>query len=73
MSYIYGIIQDALFRKSGIRSDNHQYFAKNHRGGVIGFILGLLGIDGGVFIVPLLIYILRVPTKIAAATSIFIQ
>ncbi|WP_369707405.1 TSUP family transporter [Desulfosarcina sp. BuS5] len=56
-----------------MRSDNHQYFAKNHRGGVIGFILGLLGIDGGVFIVPLLIYILRVPTKIAAATSIFIQ
>jgi len=39
---------------------------------VIGFIAGLLGIGGGVFIVPLLIYILRVPTKIAAATSIFI-
>ena len=39
---------------------------------VIGFMAGLLGIGGGVFIVPLLIYILRVPTKIAAATSIFI-
>ena len=39
---------------------------------VIGFIAGLLGIGGGVFIVPLLIYILRVPTKTAAATSIFI-
>ncbi len=41
-------------------------------GMVTGFISGLLGIGGGVFIVPLLIYILKVPTKIAAATSIFI-
>ena len=41
-------------------------------GMVIGFVAGLLGIGGGVFIVPLLIYILRVPTKTAAATSMFI-
>ncbi len=41
-------------------------------GMIIGFIAGLLGIGGGVFIVPLLIYVLRVPTKTAAATSIFI-
>jgi uncharacterized membrane protein YfcA len=39
---------------------------------IIGFAAGLLGIGGGVFIVPLLIYILKIPTKIAAATSIFI-
>ena len=39
---------------------------------LIGFMGGLLGIGGGVFIVPLLIYILRVPAKTAAATSIFI-
>ena len=38
----------------------------------IGFIGGLLGIGGGVFIVPLLIYVLKAPTKTAAATSIFI-
>ena len=41
-------------------------------GMIIGFMAGLLGIGGGVFIVPLLIYVLRVPTKTAAATSIFI-
>lgn len=41
-------------------------------GMVIGFVAGLLGIGGGVFIVPLLIYVLGVPTKTAAATSIFI-
>ena len=39
---------------------------------VIGFGAGLLGIGGGVFIVPLLIYVLRLPTKTAAATSIFV-
>jgi len=41
-------------------------------GTLIGFVAGMLGIGGGVFIVPLLIYILKVPTKTAAATSIFI-
>jgi uncharacterized membrane protein YfcA len=41
-------------------------------GMVIGVMAGLLGIGGGVFIVPLLIYVLKVPTKTAAATSIFI-
>lgn len=39
---------------------------------VIGFISGLLGIGGGVFVVPLLIYILKIPTRTAAASSIFI-
>lgn len=41
-------------------------------GGCIGFVGGLLGIGGGVFIVPLLIYVLKTPTKIAAASSTFI-
>lgn len=41
-------------------------------GFLIGFMGGLLGIGGGVFIVPLLIYMLKVPTKVAAASSIFI-
>ncbi len=39
---------------------------------IIGFIGGLLGIGGGVFIVPLLIYFLGIETKTAAATSIFV-
>ena len=38
----------------------------------IGFMGGLLGIGGGVFIVPLLIYVLKVPTKIAAASNTLI-
>ncbi|MFO7495848.1 MAG: sulfite exporter TauE/SafE family protein [Desulfobacterales bacterium] len=38
----------------------------------IGFMGGLLGIGGGVFVVPLLIYALKTPTKIAAASSTFI-
>lgn len=38
----------------------------------IGLVGGFLGIGGGVFVVPLLIYILKTPTKIAAASSTFI-
>ncbi len=41
-------------------------------GAFIGLIGGLLGIGGGVFIVPLLIYVVKTPTKIAAASSTFI-
>ena len=41
-------------------------------GTCIGLMGGLLGIGGGVFVVPLLIYVLKTPTKIAAATSTFI-
>ena len=41
-------------------------------GAGIGVIGGLLGIGGGVFIVPLLIYVLKTPTKIAAPSSTFI-
>ena len=41
-------------------------------GAGIGFTGGLLGIGGGVFVVPLLIYALKTPTKIAAASSTFI-
>jgi uncharacterized membrane protein YfcA len=50
----------------------HRVVGGGFIGLVIGFMGGMLGIGGGVFIVPLLIYILRVPTKVAAASSIFI-
>ena len=38
----------------------------------VGLMGGLLGIGGGVFIVPLLIFGLKMPARTAAATSIFI-
>ncbi|MFP4534012.1 MAG: sulfite exporter TauE/SafE family protein [Desulfobacterales bacterium] len=41
-------------------------------GACIGLMGGLLGIGGGVFVVPLLIYVLKTPTRIAAASSTFI-
>ena len=41
-------------------------------GACIGLLGGMLGIGGGVFVVPLLIYVLKTPTKIAAASSTFI-
>jgi uncharacterized membrane protein YfcA len=41
-------------------------------GACIGIMGGMLGIGGGVFVVPLLIYALKTPTKIAAASSTFI-
>ncbi len=39
---------------------------------VIGFMAGMLGIGGGIFVVPLLIYLLQVNPRTAAATTAFI-
>ncbi len=39
---------------------------------VIGFLGGMLGIGGGVFVVPLLIYFIGISTRTAAASSAFI-
>ena len=38
----------------------------------IGFIAGLLGIGGGIFIGPLLILMLKLPVKVSVATTAFI-
>ena len=35
----------------------------------VGFIAGLLGVGGGIFIVPFMVYVLKYPTKIAAGSS----
>jgi hypothetical protein len=35
----------------------------------VGFIAGLLGVGGGIFIVPFMVYVLKAPTKIAAGSS----
>ncbi len=38
-------------------------------GAGVGFLAGLLGVGGGIFIVPFMVYILKSPTKIAAGSS----
>ena len=35
----------------------------------VGFIAGLLGVGGGIFVVPFMVYVLKTPTKIAAGSS----
>jgi hypothetical protein len=35
----------------------------------VGFLSGLLGIGGGIFVVPFMVYVLKCPTKIAAGSS----
>jgi len=38
-------------------------------GAAVGFLAGLLGVGGGIFVVPFMVYILKSPTKIAAGSS----
>jgi len=66
-----------MFSPSGQEGENTLAPWKKMAGGIvigacIGLMGGLLGIGGGVFVVPLLIYVLKTPTKIAAASSTFI-
>jgi len=36
---------------------------------VVGFIAGLLGVGGGIFVVPFMVYVCKFPAKIAAGSS----
>jgi uncharacterized membrane protein YfcA len=38
-------------------------------GAAVGFLAGLLGVGGGIFVVPFMVYFLKSPTKIAAGSS----
>jgi len=38
----------------------------------VGLVSGLLGIGGGILIVPFLLFVLKIPTKIAAGTASFV-
>jgi uncharacterized membrane protein YfcA len=38
-------------------------------GAAVGFLAGLLGVGGGIFVVPFMVYVLKSPTKIAAGSS----
>jgi uncharacterized membrane protein YfcA len=58
--------------KTGDMESWKKIFAGIGIGACIGFMGGMLGIGGGVFVVPVLIYVLKTPTKIAAASSTFI-
>ena len=45
------------------------YFLVAIFGLAVGFIAGLLGVGGGIFVVPFMVYVYKVPTKIAAGSS----
>ena len=38
-------------------------------GVAVGFLAGLLGVGGGIFVVPFMVYVCKIPTKIAAGSS----
>jgi uncharacterized protein len=40
-------------------------------GGLVGILSGVMGVGGGFVMVPVLIYLLRVPTSVAIGTSLF--
>lgn len=61
-----------LREKVGEVSLARKIFSSSVIGLSIGFIAGLLGVGGGMFIVPLLIFALKVPTKISVATTALI-
>lgn len=78
MSVVLALAGVRMFMSPAVETDNIEISPgkKIIGGSCIGFCIGLmgglLGIGGGVFIVPLLIYVLKTPTKIAAASSTFI-
>lgn len=73
---LFGAIRMLISPKREVKTEQENKLKKAIGSGIIGlaigFMAGLLGIGGGVFIVPLLIYVIKVPTKTAAASNTFI-
>jgi len=66
------LMSPAVETEAGVIASSKKIIGGIGIGAGIGVMGGLLGIGGGVFIVPLLIYVMKTPTKIAAASSTFI-
>jgi len=56
------------FRKSGITTS---FFEPAAAGLVVGILAAFLGVGGGFILVPVMIYIIGIPTRVAVGTSLF--
>jgi uncharacterized membrane protein YfcA len=63
------VIHDSLGTRYDFYSNDAAGVALN---ALLGFGCGFLGIGGGVFQLPILVFVLRYPTHVAAATSHFV-
>jgi len=56
------------FPKSGLRTS---FFEPAAAGLVVGILAAFLGVGGGFILVPVMIYIIGIPTRVAVGTSLF--
>jgi uncharacterized membrane protein YfcA len=67
-TWIEGLPLKRRFRHSRIYASIIPFLAI---GTVIGLLTGIMGVGGGVLLVPALIYLLRIPTRLVIGTSTF--
>jgi uncharacterized membrane protein YfcA len=68
-TWIHGLPLKMRFKQSGIYVSTIPVYAI---GFLIGFIGAIMGIGGGFLLVPMLIYLLRVPTNVVIGTSMLL-
>ena len=56
------------FEKSGV---THSLFVPVVLGGIVGFLAAVMGLGGGFIMVPMMLYVLRVPMHVAVGTNLF--
>jgi uncharacterized membrane protein YfcA len=56
------------FEKSGI---THSVFVPIVLGGVVGILAAIMGVGGGFLMVPIMVYMLRMPMHVVVGTSLF--
>ncbi len=61
--------KDKVEEKSPVYLSTAMYVLIAVFGLAVGFLAGLLGVGGGIFIVPFMVYVAKFPTKIAAGSS----
>lgn len=57
------------FEKSGVA---HSLFVPIFLGGIVGILAGIMGVGGGFLMIPVMVYMLRMPIHVVIGTSLFI-
>lgn len=67
--FLNNLPKQTYFEKSGV---THSLFVPISLGGIVGVLAGIMGVGGGFLMIPVMVYMLRMPVHVVVGTSLFI-
>lgn len=68
-AFLKGLPFQVYFEKSGV---SHSLLVPAFLGGIVGILAGIMGVGGGFLMIPIMVYMLRMPMHVVVGTSLFI-